>query len=164
MYRVAVSAFIHETNTFAIEQNDSMDCVHIQHKDTLINQASKRSCIGGFTEVMNRSDVELIPTLGINFSQGGIIHAGIYEQCRDMILDALQKALPLDAIYLDLHGAMVAEDPYNDAEGKLIESIHDAFVNIPIVGTYDFHAIMSKRELELIVPFPYNTNPHIDGY
>ncbi|MDQ1328435.1 MAG: family peptidase, partial [Candidatus Poribacteria bacterium] len=162
MYRVAVSAFTHETNTFAIEQNDSMDCVHIQH--TLINQASKRSCIGGFTEVMVKSDVELIPTLGISFSQGGIIHAGIYEQCRDMILDALQKALPLDAIYLDLHGAMVAKDPYNDAEGKLIELIRNAFGNIPIVGTYDFHAIMSERELELIVPFPYNTNPHIDGY
>jgi microcystin degradation protein MlrC len=164
MYRVAIAAFIHETNTFAIEQNDSMDCVGIQRDESLTKNASRKSCIGGFVEAMNRSDVELVPTIGISFSKGGIIHSDIYKQCLDMIIEALEKALPLDAIYFDLHGAMVAEDPYTDAEGVLLKAVKDKFGNIPIVGTYDFHAIMSDEELELITPFPYNTNPHIDGY
>lgn len=164
MHRVAVAAFIHETNTFAMEQNDSLDCARIKRGAALVAEASSRSCIGGFTEVMAGTDVELVPTVGVSFLRGGIVHHDIYEQCRAMLVDALQEAGSLDAVYLDLHGAMVAEDPYTDAEGKLLEAIHDALGDIPIVGTYDFHAIMSDGELELIVPFPYNTNPHIDGY
>lgn len=164
MHRVAVAAFIHETNTFAIEQNDSMDCARIRRGTDLIPKSSSRSCIGGFAEVMADADVELVPTLGINFLRGGIIHNDVYEQCRTMLIDALKEAGPLDAVYFDLHGAMVAEEPYTDAEGKLLEAVYDAFGDIPIIGTYDFHAIMSDRELELVVPFPYNTNPHIDGY
>jgi microcystin degradation protein MlrC len=165
VHRVAIAAFIHETNTFAIEQNDSMDWVRIQRGDALIEGAPKRSCIGGFTELMTaNADVELVPTVGIGFSRGGIIHRDVYEQCRAMIVDALREAGPLDAAYLDLHGAMVAETPYTDAEGKLLEAVNDAHGTIPMVGTYDFHAIMSEKEMELIVPFPYNTNPHIDGY
>jgi len=162
MYRIAIAALIHETNTFAIEQNDSMDCIFIQRGNELIS--NKHNCIGGFVEVMARNDVELVPTIGIGFSRGGIIHANIYQRCQDMIVNALQEAKPFDAVYFELHGAMVAQDPYNDAEGELIKSVRDALGNIPMVGTYDFHAIMSEKELELIVPFPYNTNPHIDGY
>jgi len=165
VHRVAIVAFVHETNTFAIEQNDSMDWVQVQRGDALITKASKRSCIGGFTEVMAaNSDVELVPTVGISFPRGGIIHSDVYEQCRSMIVDALRKAGPLDAVYFNLHGAMVAQEPYTDAEGKLLEAAHDALGAIPMVCTYDFHAIMSEKELELAVPFPYNTNPHIDGY
>ena len=164
MYRVAVAAFVHETNTFAIEQNDSIEWAHIRRGDALIKNAPQRSCIGGFAEVMNRADAELIPAVGISFPRGGIIHSDVFEQCRDMIVDALREAGPLDAVYFNLHGAMIAQDPYNDAEGKLLEAARDALGPIPIVGTYDFHAVMSERELELIVPFPYNTNPHIDGY
>jgi len=164
VYRVAVAAFIHETNTFAMERNDSMDCAGIQRGAALIPEASNRSCIGGFAEVMSGNDVELVPTVGISFRRGGIIHRDIYEQCRAMIVDALREAGPLDAVYFDLHGAMVAEEPYTDAEGKLLEAARDALGDIPMVGTYDFHAVMSDRELELAVPFPYNTNPHIDGY
>jgi len=165
VHRVAVVAFVHETNTFAIEQNDSMDWVRIQRGDALITKASKRSCIGGFTEVMTaNSDVELVPTVGTSFPRGGIIHSDVYEQCRSMIVDALREAGPLDAVYFNMHGAMVAQEPYTDAEGKLLEAAHDALGAIPMVCTYDFHAIMSEKELELAVPFPYNTNPHIDGY
>ena len=164
MYRVAIAAFVHETNTFAIEQNDTMDSVHIRSKETLVANVPKRSCIGGFAEVMASADVELVPTIGISFSRGGIIHRDLYEQCRAMIVDALRNAGSLDAVYFDLHGAMVAEEPYTDAEGELLQAARDALGDIPMVGTYDFHAIMSDRELELVVPFPYNTNPHIDGY
>ncbi len=164
MYRVAIAAFIHETNTFAIEQNDSMDCVRIQRGESLISNASKKSCIGGFMKAMSKLDVQFVPTVGISFSRGGIIHRDVYEHCRDMILNALKETLPLDAVYFDLHGAMVAEEPYTDAEGILLRTVKNEIGNILIAGTYDFHAIMSDEELELITPFPYNTNPHIDGY
>ncbi len=162
--RIGIASFSHETNTFAPEQNDSINTVHIRRGEALLPNAHSRSFIGGFVEGAKHPNVELVPTVGINFSHGGIIHADVYERCRDTIVDALRESAPLDGVYFALHGAMVAEAPYTDAEGELISEVCKALGNIPMVGTYDFHAIMSNREVELLVPFPNNTNPHIDGY
>jgi len=163
--KIGIASFSHETNTFAPEQNDSMDAVHIRRGETLLPDGVSRSFIGGFVEVAKRqSGVELVPTVGISFSRGGLIHADVYEHCRNMIVDALREAAPLDGVYFALHGAMVAEEPYTDAEGELVLEARKALGDIPMVGTYDFHAIMSEKEVELLVPFPNNTNPHVDGY
>ena len=161
---IGIAAFSHETNTFAPEQNDSMDAVHVQRGEALLPHAHSRSFIGGFVEGVKHPNVELVPTVGISFSRGGIIHADVYQRCRGMIVDALQKSGPLDGVYFALHGAMVAEAPYTDAEGELVREVRKVLGDIPMVGTYDFHAIMSEQEVELLVPFPNNTNPHIDGY
>jgi len=162
--KIGIVSFSHETNTFAPEQNDSMDAVHIQKGEALLPGAGSRSFIGGFVEGVNRPDVELVPTVGISFPRGGLIHADVYERCLSMIVDALQEAAPLDGVYFAYHGAMVAESPYTDAEGELALEARKVLGDIPVVGTYDFHAIMSEKEVELLVPFPNNTNPHIDGY
>ena len=161
--RIGVASLWHETNTFAVEQNDTMDTAHIQRGDALLGSQPK-NFIGGFVEGAKRSDIELVPTVGIGFAHGGIIHAEVYQRCRDMIVTGLQEAEPLDGVYFALHGAMVAETPYTDAEGELVQDARRVLGNIPMVGTYDFHTIMSDKEAEALVPFPNNTNPHIDGY
>jgi len=43
----------------------------------------------------------------------------VYEELRDQILDQLREAMPVDAVVLGLHGAMVAEG-YDDCEGDLL--------------------------------------------
>ena len=161
--RIGVASLWHETNTFAVEQNDTMDTVHIQRGEALLGSQPK-SFIGGFVEGAKRCDIELVPTVGIGFAHGGIIHAEVYQRCRDMIVTGLQEAGPLDGVYFALHGAMVAETPYTDAEGELVAEACRVLGDIPMVGTYDFHTIMSDKEAEALVPFPNNTNPHIDGY
>ena len=83
--RIGIASLWHETNTFAVEQNDSMDTVHIQRGETL-RRAQPMNFIGGFVEGAKRGDVELVPTVGIGFAHGGIIHAEVYERCRDMIV------------------------------------------------------------------------------
>ena len=172
--RIGIAGLWHETNTFALEQNDAMDTVDIQRGEALLNVNPKhfisgfnvhpRHFIGGFVEGAKRGDVELVPTVGIGFAHGGIIHAGVYQHCRDMIVAGLQEAGPLDGVYFALHGAMVAETPYTDAEGELVQEARRVLGDIPMVGTYDFHAIMSDEEIKALVAFPNNTNPHIDGY
>jgi len=162
--RIGIAGMSHETNTFAMEQNDSMDCVHARRGEKVISGAHPKSFIGGFVERAQRDDVELVPAVAVGFAHGGIIHAEVYEQCRTMIVEALREAGPLDGAYFALHGAMVAEAPYTDAEGELVREVRRVLGDIPMVGTYDFHAIFSDWEAENIVPFPNNTNPHIDGY
>ncbi len=72
--KIGVASLWHETNTFAVEQNDTMDSVHIQRGEALLGSQPK-NFIGGFVEGAKRCDIELVPTVGIRFAHGGIIHA-----------------------------------------------------------------------------------------
>ncbi|MEO6012709.1 MAG: M81 family metallopeptidase, partial [Devosia sp.] len=45
-----------------------------------------------------------------------------FESLRDEILDQLREAMPVDAVVLGLHGAMVA-DGYDDCEGEFLARI-----------------------------------------
>ena len=162
--RIGIAALSHETNTFAAEKNDVAETAHIRRGEELLSGAHPRSFIGGFTEAAQGSDVELVPTVGIGFAHGGLIGAGVFEQCRAAIVDGLRQAGPLDGIFFAFHGAMVADAPYTDAEGEVVRAVRAELGDLPMVATYDFHAIMSAWEMEHVVAFPNNTNPHIDGY
>jgi len=161
--KIAIASFHHETNTFAAEQNDSPDTVNGTRGKALLNPQPK-SFMGGFLQAAEPSGAEIVPTCGFGFRYGGIISAKIFEYCRDEIVDRIRDAMPLDGVFLALHGAMVAEAPYTDAEGELIRAIRNAVGDIPITATYDFHANTSEWEAQNAVGFPNNTNPHIDGY
>jgi microcystin degradation protein MlrC len=163
--RLGVCAVIHETNTFAIERNDTLESVSIKRGAALIETAHPKNFVGGFIEGAARDDVELVPGVGISFSHGGIIGQQTFEHCRDEIIGALKAMGDLDGVFFSLHGAMVAEAPYNDAEGEIVRAARELLGKaMPMVATYDFHSTMSQWENENIVPFPNDTNPHIDGY
>ena len=163
--RIGVCALIHETNTFAIERNDTMESVSIKRGAALIEDAHPKSFVGGFIEGAHRDDVELVPGVGISFSRGGIVGQQTFEHCRDEIIGSLKSMGELDGVFFSLHGAMVAEAPYTDAEGEVVRATRELLgETMPMVATYDFHSTMSQWENENIVPFPNDTNPHIDGY
>ncbi len=52
---------------------------------------------------------------------GGLVQRKAYEDLRDEILGQLSAAMPVDAVILGLHGAMVAQG-YDDCEGDLLEA------------------------------------------
>ncbi len=163
--RIGVAGMWHETNTFAIERNDTMDSVHLQQGAELLSSAHAKTFLGGFIEGADREDIELLAAVGVRFSKGGIIGGEVFETCRGEIIDALAAMGDLDGLFFALHGAMVAESPYNDAEGELVRAARQLFGDdLPMVATYDFHAIMSRWENEHVVPFANDSNPHIDGY
>ncbi|MGD9616423.1 MAG: M81 family metallopeptidase [Alphaproteobacteria bacterium] len=69
----------------------------------------------------------------------------------------------IDGIYLDLHGAMVAEH-HDDGEGELLRRIR-ALVGdrMPIVTSLDYHANMTPAMVEhASAMVGYRTYPHID--
>ena len=53
---------------------------------------------------------------------GGLLQRRAYEELRDEILGQLRAALPVDAVVLGLHGAMVAQG-YDDCEGDLLSRV-----------------------------------------
>ena len=75
----------------------------------------------------------------------------------------LSEAMPVDAVYLDLHGAMVTED-FEDAEGELLRRVRAAVGrDVPIVVSLDYHANVTPEMVELTDGLVgYWTYPHVD--
>lgn len=165
--RFAILGMYHETNTFAVEKNDTIE-LPIQLGQEVLDKAHPRSYIGGFAEVAQSAGVELVPIGRVDFThalRGGLITAPVYHHFQDLLMARLSQAGPLDGVYFALHGAMDVEAPYQGAEACLLQAGRDLLgETIPFVATYDFHSNYAPGECDLAVPFPYNTNPHVDGY
>ncbi|MBI3947371.1 MAG: M81 family metallopeptidase [Armatimonadetes bacterium] len=93
----------------------------------------------------------------------GITVRSGYETLRGWILEDLQRALPVDAVLLALHGAMVA-DGYPDCEGDVIERVRQAVgPRVPIGVEIDPHCSLTRRMVEhATVICCYKEFPHTD--
>jgi microcystin degradation protein MlrC len=93
----------------------------------------------------------------------GPVEHGFFTELLDTIARRLTAALPLDGVYICAHGAALttAED---DPEGVLFETVrHIVGPGLPVVATFDLHANVSDRMVDLIDAFiGYRTNPHLD--
>ena len=81
------------------------------------------------------------------------------------IFKTIEDAGPLDAILLQLHGAMVAEG-HDDAQGELLSQIRKRVGDdLPIGVTLDLHANITEEVARLsTVLISYRTYPHIDQH
>src|SRR5437762_7062943 len=79
------------------------------------------------------------------------------------MLEDLAAAGSLDGIYLDLHGAMVAEH-HEDGEGELLRRIRGLVGDrIPIVTSLDYHTNLTPEMVQhSSAMIGYRTYPHID--
>ncbi|MER8412997.1 M81 family metallopeptidase [Mesorhizobium sp. M1342] len=86
-----------------------------------------------------------------------------YEFMRDEILDQLKTALPLDAVLLGLHGAMVAYG-YDDVEGDLLECVRAIVGPKCVIGVHlDPHCHLTVKRVKLAdIVILYKEYPHTD--
>ena len=88
----------------------------------------------------------------------------VYEDLRDSLLRDLKAAMPVGAVQLFLHGAMVAEG-YDDCEGDLIAKVREIVgPTVPIGVELDLHCHFTERmrtTADVIICF--KEYPHIDG-
>ena len=86
-----------------------------------------------------------------------------FEALRDEILGDLERAMPVDAVLLNLHGAMIA-DGYPDAEGDLMAQVRSRVgPDIPVLAELDLHGHLTQQKLEAAdVMIFYKEYPHID--
>ena len=88
----------------------------------------------------------------------------VYESLREQILADLERAMPVDAVQLLLHGAMAAEG-YDDCEGDLITRIRritgpDVAIGVELDLHCHFTAAL-ERSADVIIAF--KEYPHIDA-
>src|SRR5690242_11692723 len=79
------------------------------------------------------------------------------------MVDGLASAGPLDAVYLDLHGAMVAEH-FDDGEGEILSRVRKVIgKDVPLVVSLDLHANVTPQMVEHAdALIAYRTYPHVD--
>ncbi len=170
MARIAVGGFQHETNTFAPSPATHADFVRadawpglVRGRELLEAFAGRNLAIAGFLDAMEGSGDELVPLLWCAALPSAQVTEDAYERVAGALLQDLAASLPLDAVYLDLHGAMVAEH-LEDGEGELLARVRGVIgEDIPLVASLDLHAnvteAMVARASALIA---YRTYPHID--
>lgn len=87
----------------------------------------------------------------------------VYEQLRDQILGELKAALPVDAVALGLHGAMVSER-CDDCEGDILSRIREIVgPDVAVGAELDLHCHVSERMAETAdLLITYKEYPHTD--
>jgi len=88
----------------------------------------------------------------------------VYETLRDEIVAGVRAALPLDAVVLMLHGAMVAQN-HDDCEGDLLACVREVVgPDVPIAATLDPHCHFTElMQYAANVLIAYKEYPHTDG-
>lgn len=86
-----------------------------------------------------------------------------YESLRDEILADLDRAMPVDAVLLNLHGAMIAHG-YPDAEGDLLARVRERVgPDTLIAAELDLHCHLTELKVasaDILVI--YKEYPHVD--
>jgi microcystin degradation protein MlrC len=106
---------------------------------------------------------EFITILHARAIAGGPVERGIYDRWKAEVLEGIKAALPLDGVYLAMHGAMFVEG-LHDAEGDFISAVREAVgPDVLISASYDLHGNVSQRIVDSLDMFStYRTAPHID--
>ncbi len=104
-----------------------------------------------------------LPTLLASAVPGGPVERKTYQDLKAEFLARLKALLPLDGLYLPMHGAMYVEG-MQDAEGDWISAARELVgKDCLISASYDLHGNLSRRVIDnLDMLSAYRTAPHID--
>lgn len=106
---------------------------------------------------------ELIEGTAAWADPAGLVNRQTYEDLRDEILGQLRSALPVDAVVLGLHGAMVA-DGCEDTEGDLLQRVREIVgPDVLVCAELDPHSHLTARRVAAADFFVFFKEfPHTD--
>ncbi|XNS77737.1 M81 family metallopeptidase (plasmid) [Vibrio cyclitrophicus] len=170
---IFISGFQHETNSFSPIPTLFDDfCRPDLWPEMLIDEnvfsgvEGVNLPISGFINEARRMGDNLIPAIWCSAEPAGTVSDEAFEKISNIIITKLQSAMDeygVDAVYLDLHGAMITNS-YDDAEGELIARVRRVVgKSTPITVSLDLHANVSPEMVNIAdVISIYQTYPHID--
>jgi microcystin degradation protein MlrC len=170
-YRVAIAGFQHETNTFA-PTRATLDLFIrgegwpplTEGKDIVEVFSPMNIPIGGFMNAARPKGWELHPIVWAAAAPSSYVSTEAFEYIAGKILNGIAALKGrIDAVYLDLHGAMVTE-AHEDGEGELLRRVR-ALVgpDMPIGVSLDLHANVTPEMVQYSdVLIAYRTYPHLD--
>jgi microcystin degradation protein MlrC len=169
MTRIAVGGFLHETNTFAPTKATYADFVHgggwprMAIGADVLRVRNINVGLAGFIEAAEAEGWELAPTISCGASPCAHVTEDAFERIAKVMIDGIKAAGAIDAVYLDLHGAMVTEH-LDDGEGEILARVRRVIGReLPLVVSLDLHANVTPQMIEHAdMLIAYRTYPHVD--
>lgn len=164
--RIFTAALATETNTFSPIAVDIRAFEASLRAGAGEHPATPTLCTAPITvgrEVCAREGWELIEGSASWADPAGLVARTTYEMLRDEILDQLRAALPVDAVVLGLHGAMVAQG-YDDAEGDILSRVREIVgPEVLVCAELDPHSHLTRKRAAAADFFVYFKEfPHTD--
>ena len=171
--RILIAGFQHETNTFGpskaaydnFERGEGFPAM--ARGAAVLDLRDVNIPVGGFILASERLGYTLIPVIWAGASPSAHVTQDAYERIAGEIVAAV-RAGSYDGVYLDLHGAMVAEH-FDDGEGELLKRVRSAVTeavgpDVPVVASLDLHANVTQLMLSSADALvAYRTYPHVDS-
>ncbi|GAA4488916.1 M81 family metallopeptidase [Gluconacetobacter asukensis] len=164
--KVFVASLATETNTFSPVPTDRANFLAAFYAPPGRHPATPTLCSAVFPSLRSRASregFELVEGTATWADPGGLVQRQTYEALRDEILDQLRAALPVNAVVLGLHGAMVAQG-YDDCEGDLLARVRALAGPDAVIGaTFDPHSHLTPKRVEnLDILNAFLEFPHTD--
>ena len=172
MKRILIAGYQHETNSFAPslagwQEFEAGNTFPPYTRGPAMLQTMEHCGmpVAGFIQTARRLGWALLPSVWAGAAPSSFVTRDAFERIAREICEDVRQALfqGLDAIYLDLHGAAMAEH-VPDSEGELLARIRGCVgPDLPIVASVDLHANVTEQMLSLADGLmAYRTYPHVD--
>ena len=170
MARIAIGGFQHETNTFAPSKADYAQFEAgggwpgVKYGEPIFGALEGANIPAqGAVQALRAAGHSLVGTAWAAASPSAHVTREAFERILGEMVARLKALLPVEGVYLDLHGAMVAENT-EDGEGELLRRIRGVVGEaLPIVASLDYHANLTPEMARLATALVgYRTYPHID--
>jgi microcystin degradation protein MlrC len=170
MARIAIGGMQHETNTFAPSKADygafeaGGGWPGARYGDALFAAVEGANIpAAGAIQALRAQGHDLVGTAWAAASPSAQVTTDAFERIAGELVSRLKKALPVDGVYLDLHGAMVTE-AHDDGEGEILRRVREAVgPRVPVAASLDLHCNLTSAMFERCDALvAYRTYPHVD--
>lgn len=159
--KILIARLNHETNTFSPVATPLAAFAPAYGQDAYRANKGMRTAMSAFIDLAEAAGASLVTPVSAMANPSGTVAAAAYDELTRRIVDA---APGCDAILLDLHGAMVAENSV-DGEGDLLARVRAAAPGVPIGVALDLHGNITGRMVDNAdVMVGFKTYPHVDMY
>lgn len=159
--KILISRLNHETNTFSPVPTPLESFAPTYGEAAYHDNKGMRTAMAAFIDLAEGLGATLVTPVSATANPSGKVHAAAYDALTERIVSA---APGCDAILLDLHGAMVAENSA-DGEGDLLARLRSAAPGVPIGVALDLHGNITQKMVDHAdVVVGFKTYPHVDMY
>src|SRR5947207_11112092 len=164
--RYVIALIKHETNTFSPIPTPLSAFGHGNGPAFGAAARERFACtntpMAAYLDIGERERAEVVTPVAAEAWPSSKTSRATFEQLIGPLEDAVRGGC--DAVFLDLHGAMVIED-CDDAEGEIVRRLRRIAPELPIAVTLDYHTNLSGDLVDnATVITGYKTYPHVDMY
>src|SRR4026208_1313095 len=143
--RLVLAMMMHETNRFSPVPTPLSSFPPISGVAPRAASPATNTRRGGFLHVAEQAGAEIVVPVAGGAHPSGYVEKGAYEDMVEAIVGAVRGGV--DAVFLALHGAMVAEH-VDDGEGELLRRLRAVAPRVPIAVGLDFHSHMTAAMVD----------------